>query len=137
MFLAMHHPPGPIGMPTLDRIGLVEPEAFWRLLARPGAGCDPAHFLRARASIDAWGVARNPFSTQRSLIHQFAAPLAPEDDRILGSHEPPAYSIALIDPDSIAIHIHEFLDESPRFDPADRAARSAGRPSELPLLAFR
>jgi 3',5'-cyclic-AMP phosphodiesterase len=137
VFLAMHHPPGPIGMPTLDRIGLVEPEAFWRLLARPGQVairhifCGHVH----RLTHGAWR--GTPFSTQRSLIHQFAAPLAPEDDRILGSHEPPAYSVALIDPDSIAIHIHEFLDESPRFDPADQAARSAGRPSELPLLAFR
>ncbi len=123
VFLAMHHPPGPLGMPTLDRMGLVEPEAFWRLVGRSGQVairhifCGHVH----RLTHGAWrGI---PFSTQRSLIHQFAASLAPDDDRILGSHEQPAYSIALIDPGSIAIHIHEFLDESPRFDPAVRFGR--------------
>jgi 3',5'-cyclic-AMP phosphodiesterase len=137
VFLAMHHPAGPIGMPTLDRIGLVEPDAFWRLIARSGQVtirhifCGHVH----RLTHGAWrGI---PFSTQRSLIHQFAASLAPEDHRIIGTHEPPAYSIALIDPDWVAIHVHEFLDESPRFDPADRAARSATSPSGLPVLASR
>ena len=137
VFLAMHHPPGPIGMPTLDRIGLVQPEAFWRLIAKSGQVairhifCGHVH----RLTYGAWrGI---PFSTQRSLIHQFTASLAPDDDRFFVTHEPPAYSIALIDPDSVAIHVHEFLDASPRFDPADRAARSASSPSGLPVLAAR
>ena len=59
------------------------------------------------------------------MIHQFAASLAPRDDRLTGSHEQPAYSIALIDSLSISIHIHEFLDKSPRFALADPASRSA------------
>jgi hypothetical protein len=68
------------------------------------------------------------------LICQFAATLAPKDHRVLGSYEQPAYSVVLIEPDSIAIHIREFLDESPRFDLDDPAARSARDPSELPAL---
>jgi hypothetical protein len=63
------------------------------------------------------------------LIHQFAASLAPRDDRLTGSHEQPAYySIALTDSLSISIHIHEFLDKSRRFDLAEPASRSAREP---------
>jgi hypothetical protein len=75
-----------------------------------------------------------PFSAQRSLVCQFAATLSPDDDRILGSYEHPAYSIALIEEDSIAIHVREFLDQSPRFDLADPAARNARDRSEIPVL---
>jgi hypothetical protein len=66
------------------------------------------------------------------LVCQFAVTLAPKDDpRQLRQ---PAYSVVLIEPDSIAIHAREFLDESPRFDLADPADRNARDPSELSAL---
>jgi 3',5'-cyclic AMP phosphodiesterase CpdA len=130
----MHHPPAAIGIPGLDGIALREPQALSDLVARceevtiRHIFCGHVH----RLTHGAWrGI---PFSAQRSLIAQFAATLSPKDDRILGSYEHPAYSIALIEPDSIAIHIHEFLDESLRFDLDDPVARSARDPSELPAL---
>jgi 3',5'-cyclic AMP phosphodiesterase CpdA len=133
-FLAMHHPPVPIGIPTLDRIALREPQALSDLVAGCGEVtirhifCGHVHQL----THGAWrGI---PFSAQRSLICQFVSTLSPKDERMLGSYEHPAYSIALIEPDSIAIHIREFLDESPRFDLDDPAALSARHRSELPAL---
>ena len=133
-FLAMHHPPVPLGIPILDSIALLEPRALSDLITRCEdvtiryIFCGHVH----RLTHGAWrGI---PFSAQRSLICQFAATLAPKDDRIVGSYEHPAYSIALIEADSIAIHVHEFLDESPRFDLADPAARNARDPSDLPAL---
>jgi Icc protein len=133
-FLAMHHPPVPLGIPILDSIALLEPRALSDLIARykdvtiRHIFCGHVH----RLTHGAWrGI---PFSAQRSLICQFAATLAPKDDRIVGSYEHPAYSIALIETDSIAIHVREFLDESPRFDLADPAARNARDPSDLPRL---
>jgi 3',5'-cyclic AMP phosphodiesterase CpdA len=127
-FLAMHHPPGPIGLPILDRIALRDEGALAELIAR-SQQVTIRHILCGHVHRFAHGTWRGiPFSAQRSLIHQFAASLAPMDDRLTGSHEQPAYSIALIDSLSISIHIHEFLDKSPRFDLADAVSRSALEP---------
>jgi 3',5'-cyclic-AMP phosphodiesterase len=126
-FLAMHHPPVPLGIPILDSIALLEPRALSDLITRcedvtiRHIFCGHVH----RLTHGAWrGI---PFSAQRSLICQFAATLAPKDDRLVGSYEHPAYSIALIETDSIAIHVREFLDESPRFDPAEADTRARHR----------
>ena len=136
-FLAMHHPPSPIGIPILDRMALVEHEALAEVIAQ----CEEVvirHIFCGHVHRLTHGTWRGiPFSAQRSPICQFAATLAPNDGRILGSHEQPAYSIALIEPDSISIHIREFLDESPRFDLDDPAAREAGSPTALPAPASR
>jgi 3',5'-cyclic AMP phosphodiesterase CpdA len=133
-FLAMHHPPGSIGIPNLDRIALLEPQALSDLITR----CEEVtirHIFCGHVHRFTHGAWRGiPFSAQRSLVCQFTPTLAPKDDGMLGSLEQPAYSVVLIERDSIAIHAREFLDESPRFDLADPAARSARDPSELPTL---
>jgi 3',5'-cyclic AMP phosphodiesterase CpdA len=136
VFLAMHHPPGRIGVPTLDRIALVDEEAFAERLARSEAAV--RHIFCGHIHRLAHGTWRGiPFSAERSTIVQFSASLAPNDDRLIGSYEQPAYSIALIDPSSIAIHVREFLDGSARFRLDDPTARRARDPSELPALGSR
>jgi hypothetical protein len=35
-----------------------------------------------------------------------------------GNFEPPAYSVVLFQDDSLIIHSHDFMDESPKFDMA-------------------
>jgi 3',5'-cyclic AMP phosphodiesterase CpdA len=136
VFLAMHHPPAAIGVPTLDRIALVDEEAFAERLVRSASAV--RHIFCGHVHCFAHGTWRGtPFSTQRSTIHQFAASLAPRDDRILGSYEEPAYSIALIDQRSVAIHVREFLGASPRFNLGDPAARGAKDPAQVPLLGSR
>jgi hypothetical protein len=47
-----------------------------------------------------------------------------------GSHEPPAYSIVLVHPESIVIHTHDFLDASPRFTLSE-VAQQARTAAEL------
>ena len=73
--------------PILDSIALLEPWALSDLITRCEdvtiryIFCGHVH----RLTHGAWrGI---PFSAQRSLICQFAATLAPKDDRIVGSHE--------------------------------------------------
>jgi hypothetical protein len=70
-----------------------------------------------------------PFSTQRGLSHQVAMHSGAQPG-IPGSHKPPAYAIVLVDDGSVVIHVHDFLDASPRFDLFDKGAEGADRMSE-------
>ena len=38
---------------------------------------------------------------------------------ILGSFEPPAYGVVLIEQDRVIVHSHDFLDASPKFSLSD------------------
>jgi 3',5'-cyclic AMP phosphodiesterase CpdA len=134
VMLAMHHPPFDVALPALDAIGLVQKAELGAVLARHPI----RHMFFGHVHRPIHGTWRNiPFSTIRALNHQVALQFEPElseDGRRLvpGSHEPPAYSIVLVDHESIVIHVHDFLDASPRFylsDPAAQRARSVG---ELP-----
>ena len=53
---------------------------------------------------------------------------------MVGSHEPPAYGVCLIEDDSIVVHMRNFLDDSPRFQLADPTSKSATKPSDLAHL---
>jgi hypothetical protein len=50
---------------------------------------------------------------------------------MLGSHEPPAYGVCLIENESIVVHMRHFLDESPRFVLTDRNSKQAKQLSDL------
>jgi hypothetical protein len=38
------------------------------------------------------------------------------EDKVPGSHEPPAYAVVLIDDDRVIVHFHDFLDRSATFN---------------------
>lgn len=124
--LAMHHPPFDVVLPALDAIGLVQKAELGAVLARHAV----RHIFFGHVHRPIHGTWRNiPFSTLRALNHQVALQFEPDVSgdgrrRILGSHEPAAYSIVLIDHDSIIIHVHDFLDASPRFYLSDEAQRA-------------
>lgn len=124
--LAMHHPPFDVALPALDAIGLVQKAELSAVLARHAI----RHIFFGHVHRPIHGTWRNiPFSTLRALNHQVALQFEPqlsESGRMLvpGSHEPPAYSIVLIDPESIVIHVHDFLDASPRFYLSEAAAQA-------------
>ncbi len=109
IFLFMHHPPFDIGLPFLDRIGQADKAALADLLRgdRRIRHLFLAHIHRPLAG--SWmGI---PFSSARSLNHQ--VPLLFEDlPAVPKSHEPPSYSIALIDGEKVVVHIHDYLDRS-------------------------
>ena len=96
--IAMHHPPVPIGIPFMDRIGLEEPEAFARLVeANPAVErilCGHAHRpvqVRLGATI---------VNVCPSTAHQFALALAPDDAEAWVPAEPPAIQLHLWSPDT-------------------------------------
>lgn len=117
VFLFMHHPPFDIGLDPLDRISLQQKAAFWR--------CVEPHVDRVRHLFfghihrplsGSWrGI---PVSTLRAMNHQCALDFGAQAS-IAGSFEPPAYAIVFIDESCVLVHVHDFLDISPRFDLAD------------------
>lgn len=115
VFLFTHHPPFKIGVPVMDRIGIKEEdaEAMGALLSK----YDHVRHLffghLHRPLSGTWqGIG---FSTLRSTCHQVWLDFN-ATEMIPGSHEPPAYSIALIDKDQLVVHTHDFLDSSPKYD---------------------
>jgi 3',5'-cyclic-AMP phosphodiesterase len=119
VFLAMHHPPLLLTLPAMDVLALQECDEFARIVGRHGKVRHIFFGHVHRPVHGAWmGI---PFSTQRGLNHQVALHAGPQTG-IPGSHEPPAYGIVQIDDTSVVVHVHDFLDGSPRFDLFDQAA---------------
>lgn len=121
LIIFMHHPPLKLGLKGMDIFALQNDEAFFAIL-------EP-HISRIRHLF--FGHVHRPvfgnwrgisFSCMRGLNHQLALDLNAPETSVPGSFEQPAYSVVLADQDQIVIHMHEFLDRSPRFDlvtPAD------------------
>jgi len=113
LFLFMHHPPFAVGMASLDRIGLVQREAF-RAVVEPHAGRIRHLFYGHvhRPISGSWlGI---PATTIRGTNHQVWLELsngetADDGRRLTFSYEEPAYAVALIDDDSVLVHAHDYL----------------------------
>lgn len=116
VFLFMHHPPFPTGLPELDTIGLQQAEAFRAVVAPHRARVRHLFFGHVHRPIaGSWlGI---PVSTVRSMNHQTWFDMTGET--LTGSHEPPAYGVVTIDPDTVVVHFHDFTDASPKFDYRD------------------
>lgn len=111
-YLFMHHPPMAIGMPRLDQYGLAESEAFHAVLAAHG-GVRHVFFGHVHRPVSgSWrGI---PVSAVRGTNHQNWLDLGAGRENI-SSLEPPAYAVILIGAESVLVHLHDFLDRSPRF----------------------
>lgn len=114
LWIAMHHPPFDVGLPSMDAIGLHDAAAFAEVLAPHRARVRHLFFGHVHRPISgSWqGV---PFSTLRATNHQVALDLQ-RRDAIPGSFEPPAYAVVLADGRQTLVHSHDFLDDSRRFD---------------------
>ncbi|KZD05991.1 phosphodiesterase [Oceanibaculum pacificum] len=117
VFLFMHHPPFPVGVPAMDRIGLMQRDLF-------GARMTPylpriRHLFFGHVHRPISGSWRGvPFSTLRAMNHQVWLDFS-DAEGVPGSHEPPAYAIVLIAPEQVVIHFHDFLDDSRKFNLKD------------------
>lgn len=104
VYVFMHHPAGPILMPSLDPISLAEPDVFLALLKAHG---DVRHVFAGhvhRLVTGHWqGVA---FSLLRSANHQTALDLVSDQART--SYEAPAIAIILAQADQLIIHFDEY-----------------------------
>jgi Icc protein len=108
VFLFSHHPPFPIHMPLLDRMGIIEADALYVLLRQHG---NVRHIFAGHAHRPIAGSWRGiPVSVLRSTNHQSALDFSP--DRIAVTHEPPAYAVVFIERDSVIVHFHDFLDRT-------------------------
>ena len=113
IWLAMHHPPLAVGIPSMDQYALRDPAAFWAVL-------EPhRQFIRHlfighlhRPLGGSWhGI---PFSCVRSPNHQVAFDMVSADE-VPGNQEAPGYAVVLIEKDSVVVHQHEFLYRGERF----------------------
>ena len=117
VYLFMHHPPFPIHIPCLDRISLLEPERFAPLVAGRG---NIRHLFYGHVHRPVCGSWRGiPVSTMRGLNHQVPFDFTTVD-RVPKSHEPPAYAVAFIEDDHVAVHFHDYLDRRTLVRQGDR-----------------
>lgn len=128
VFIFMHHPPMPIAMPRLDQYGMADREAFAALIGRfPNIRHIFFGHVHRPVSGSWLGV---PFSSLRGTNHQNWLDFDRGRENIT-SLEPPAYAVIFLDRDSTIVHLHDFLDDNPKFvyDPAaapgDRIRRIA------------
>lgn len=114
VWLFMHHPPFPIGIPTMDRIGLLDAAPLIEAIEPHRGRIRHLFFGHVHRPIGgSWrGI---PVSTVRGTSHQVALELR-QRPKILGSHEPPGYAIVLAERDGAIVHLHDFMDRSERFD---------------------
>ncbi|MDH3693063.1 MAG: phosphodiesterase [Gammaproteobacteria bacterium] len=120
VYLFLHHPPFPIGIPPLDDIALSNPREFAEVL-RTHDRIKYLFFGHVHRPVNgSWhGV---PFSTLFGTNHQVA--LSFESDEVISySLEPPAYNIVLLEQDRTVIHTCNYQDES------------AWRPDRRPTVA--
>lgn len=110
-FIFMHHPPGSISYRPADEIGLRQSQRFLDLIQE--------HHVRHvffghvhRPVFGSWGGV--PFSALRGLNHQVWLDFAASDG-IPCSLEPPAYAIIFLSPEAVVVHMHDFLDPSPKY----------------------
>ena len=113
IYVFMHHPPFKVGVHMMDRIALAEAAAFTEVVRPYRARIRHVFFGHVHRPISgSWmGI---PFSTLRGTNHQVCLDLSPQAVH-LTNHEPPAYAIVLIGEDTVVVHTHDYLDDSPRF----------------------
>lgn len=106
VYLFMHHPPFPIGIPSMDRIGLLEPQHFVRAIA--GAR-NLRHIFFGHVHRPVSGHWRGiSFSTLYGTNHQVLLDLH-EPRYIAFTAEPPSYGVVLLDGERLVIHNEPFL----------------------------
>lgn len=116
VFLFMHHPPFDIGIRAMDKLALVQQDAFREIVEPHKHRIRHLFFGHVHRPIaGSWlGI---PISTVRAMNHQVWFDMDAED--IQGSFEPPAYGVVLIDEEQTLVHMHDFMDDSRKFELGD------------------
>ncbi len=106
VFLFMHHPPFPVGLPGMDSLRLEEP-GFWRVLEPHKDRI--RHLFFGHLHRPVWGSWKGiPYSGMRGLNHQMALDMVTEAPDFYACHEPPAYGVVLLEAEQVTVHMHEF-----------------------------
>ncbi|GFE48288.1 3',5'-cyclic adenosine monophosphate phosphodiesterase CpdA [Roseobacter cerasinus] len=114
VFLFMHHPPFAVGIKAMDAIMMHDAEPFYDVIAPHKARIRHLFFGHVHRAI--WGNWRGiSYSCMRALNHQVALDLDAPAERINGNFESPAYGVVLLDQHQLTVHMHDFADQSTRF----------------------
>ncbi|MGB8240749.1 MAG: phosphodiesterase, partial [Azonexus sp.] len=104
LYVAMHHPPLALGIPSMDQFALRDAEAFWSVIAPHRTRIRHLFFGHLHRPIGgSWrGI---PFSCASSPNHQVALDLTTvRGDDVPGCREPAGFAVILIDTDSVVVH---------------------------------
>ncbi len=112
VYIFMHHPPFPIGLPAMDRIGLDDPKPFAAAVSGRANSANIRHIFFGhvhRSVSGSWrGIA---FSALPSTVHQVALDLEAVTP-VPKTQEPPGYGVILIEPERTLVHVCAYLDRS-------------------------
>jgi len=112
VIIFMHHPPFRVRLKRMDDISLLEPRFFSEAIA---GRKNIRHLFFGHLHRPVAGSWRGiPISTLRATSHQVALDFVVEG-RIMGSHEPPAYGVVLLEQDQMIVHMHDYLDRTNTF----------------------
>jgi len=115
LYIAMHHPPLALGIPSMDQFALRDSEAFWSVIAPHRARIRHLFFGHLHRPIGgSWhGI---PFSCTSSPNHQIALDLATlRGDEVPGCREPAGYAVILIDSERVVVHHQQLSGGETRF----------------------
>lgn len=119
VYLFMHHSPVPMHHPALDQFDLVHAREMADLLQDFN---HVRHIFFGHVHRPVSGSWRGiPVSAMRALNHQVWLDFRRDD--LICSLEPPAYAVAFLQPDSVVVHTHDFLDASRKYRYQPDAAR--------------
>ncbi len=105
VYLFMHHPPFNIGLPSLDRIKLEDPDRFAAVLQAHG---NIRHLFFGHVHRPLSGSWRGiPFSALPSTNHQVATDYETVQP-VPFCHQPPAYAHVELENDFTLVHLHAF-----------------------------
>ncbi len=119
VYLFMHHPPFDIHMPCLDSIGLTNKQEFTDIVSEYN-NVRHLFFGHAHRPLSGnWcGIS---FSSLRGTNHQVGLDF--DTETIIFVDEPPEYNVVFITLQTLVVHSHSYLSESPRL------VRSRSKPS--------
>jgi 3',5'-cyclic AMP phosphodiesterase CpdA len=115
LYIAMHHPPLALGIPSMDQFALRDAEAFWSIIAPHRTRIRHLFFGHLHRPVGgSWrGV---PFSCASSPNHQVALDLTTlRGDEVPGCREPAGYAVILIDADSVVVHHQQLFNGETSF----------------------
>ncbi len=127
----MHHPPFDIGIGSVDACKMADGAALAKCLRAHGNVRHIFYGHVHRAVAGSWhGIAATALP---STNHQVGLLLDPTEEMV-GTHEPPAYGVVLVDDECVVVHHVYFADTSPRFVLMDKRSMDAASAADLVAL---
>jgi 3',5'-cyclic AMP phosphodiesterase CpdA len=119
VYLFLHHPPFEIGIPYMDSMRMLRGADLLAETVAPFTNIRHMFLGHVHRPIaGSWmGI---PFSVFRGTAHQVALRME-ETPHLVRSHEPPAYGIILLKPETTVVHFHDFQDDTAFVAEADIA----------------